>query len=298
MYSLDVSQNRITFAFVCHQKCRMKIIAYISILLLLIACGPKAASNEDAVAVESEAPQPVPVNTDAMAMLAGVWIDEDTEIVLMRVAGDSIEYADSLVMPAHFEVRGDTLVVFGVQEMHYPIETLTNDRFYYQMLTRESVHLIRSQNDADTLAFCHNEPENITELHALQLERDSVMYAPSGKRYHLYVKVNPSLNKVYSTSYNEEGMPVRTAYYDNVVHIGMFDGARRVCSHDFRKDDFAEFVPDVFLESAVLYNIEFGEIDANGAHFQAVLSQPEGSATYVVDIIVSHEGKISIQAPE
>ena len=276
----------------------MKRIPLLYLLLLLVACGPKSVGNADKAQPDTSEPQPSPVNHEAMALLAGVWIDEDTESVLMRVDGDSIVYADSLVMPAHFVVLGDTLVILGSQEMRYPIEKLTDEQFYYQMLTGESMHLMRSHDPADTLAFIHKDTKQISEVHALQMERDSVGYAPSGKRYHLYVKVNPSLTKVYSTSINEDGMAVRSAYYDNVVHIGVFDGTRRVCSHDFRKSDFADFVPEPFYESAVLYNIEFGDIDSNGIHFQAVLTQPEGYTTYVVDIIVSHEGEIAVKAAE
>lgn len=264
-------------------------------MLLVAACSPTGGSQE--AASDAETPQEAAVDADAMARLAGIWVNEDTNAVLLKVEGDSIVYADSTVVPARFVVRNDTLVVMGVEEMHYAIEQISDDVFYYQTLTGESIHLVRSHSPADTLAFCHTEPEAI-ELDAAPVERDTVMYAPSGKRYHLYVKVNPSLSKVYVNSYNEEGMAVRTAYYDNVVHIGVFNGATRICSHDFRKADFADFVPSAFYDSAVLANIEFGRIDEEGTHFQAELSQPESYTSYVVNIMVSHEGEITVEAVE
>ena len=263
-------------------------------LCLMSGCNIKSTSGGETGDVSRQ----MPVDTAAMSMLAGMWMDEDTGALVMRIYGDSIAYADSLVVPARFLIRGDTLIVDGNQESYYPIEEMTGEVLYYTTLTGESIHLMRSHNPADSIAFVRSLPAAV-EPAAVELDRDTVMFSPEGKRYHLYVKVNPSLNKVYSTSYNEEGMAVRTAYYDNIVHIGVFSGSNRVCSHDFRKNDFkADYIPASFLESAVLCNIEFGCIDHEGIHFQAVLTQPEGYTSYVSDIVVSYHGDITIVHPE
>ena len=271
------------------------VFASVAITFILASCGINRSSSDDE---NSDGIQSFAIDSSAMKQLVGVWVDEDTGAVVLRICDDSIFYADSLVMPARFYICSDTLVVMGSEEMHYPIEQISDEVFYYMTLTGEGIHLVRSHDDNDSLAFSTSSPEAI-EMDVVELERDTVMYSPAGKRYHLYVKVNPSQNKVYSTSYNEEGMAVSTAYYDNIVHIAVFDGSKRISSHDFRKGDFNDDdIPESFMESAILYNIEFGHIDNNGVHFQAVLTQPEDYTSYIADIVVSFTGDIRITHPE
>ncbi|MBO4905961.1 MAG: DUF4738 domain-containing protein [Bacteroidaceae bacterium] len=271
------------------------VIVSVAVIVTVAACGFNHPASESENADENQSSS---IDTTAMRMLAGVWVDEDTGAAVLRICDDSIFYADSLALPSRFVICADTMIVMGAEEQHYPIEQISDEVFYYMTLTGESIHLIRSFDDSDALAFSSSQPDAI-EMDAVELDRDTVMYSPAGKRFHLYVKVNPSQNKVYSTSYTEEGMAVRTAYYDNIVHIGVFDGSERVCSRDFSKNDFAdESIPASFMESAILYNIEFGYIDNRGVHFQAVLTQPEGYTSYLADITVSFTGDISITHPE
>ena len=67
-------------------------------LAVLIGCGQSGGSAGL-----------VPESKEAKQLLQGVWSDEETEVPIFQMRGDSVYYPDSTSMPAFFRVYDDTL---------------------------------------------------------------------------------------------------------------------------------------------------------------------------------------------
>ena len=97
--------------------------------------------------------------------------------------------------------------------------------------------LHKSEEPADSLAFVDNTFQ-VIPIYTEVTERDSVvMY--NGRRY-----INPSKMKVYKTSYSEEGISVDNVYYDNIMHICVYEGKKCLYSSDITKRMFENTVPE------------------------------------------------------
>ena len=130
-----------------------------------------------------------------------------------------------------------------------------------------------------------------------QVKIDSVIVY-GGNRYHWYIAINPTKYKVTTRSYNDDGLEVENVYYDNIMHVSVFQGSRQLFSSDFRKQQYAGKVPAEFLEEAVLGNMEFSHVDAAGLHFVATLCIPDGASCYLVESLVSYQGQMTMQLVE
>ena len=87
-------------------------------------------------------------------------------------------------------------------------------------------------------------------------------------------------------------------YYDNIMHVSIYNGAQRLYSSDFRKQQYAKLVPAKFLEEAVLANMEFEKADAAGLHFNATLCVPDGASCYLVENVISYKGQMTMKLLE
>lgn len=123
------------------------------------------------------------------------------------------------------------------------------------------------------------------------VKRDTVLYH-GAEKYHCYVQVNPTTYKVVKSTFNDDGVEVGNVYYDNIVNLGVFNGARRLFSSDFRKQDFQKNIPSDILRQLVLSDITFNKANEEGMHFYAVLVIPETSISYIVELVVTYDGKI------
>ena len=56
-----------------------------------------------------------------------------------------------------------------------------------------------------------------------------------GTRYRGYVYINPSKMKVIKTVYSDEGIGVDNVYYDNVIHICVYEGRNLLYGKDITK---------------------------------------------------------------
>lgn len=276
----------------------LRLCVSVSLLVLLAAivgCRPHdkvttVKLNEDNVVRE--------ITPDSVAMhrLAGIWVDDETETVIMLVRGDSIFYPDSANIPARFIIFEDTLLVFGQNNMRYPICMQGDYSFEYVNLQGDVIRLRRSEEEDDTLLFIHLQyaPIVMSEL----VKRDTVVFTPSGQRYHLYIDINPTRRRVYSSSYTDDGMAVQQAFFDNIIHISVYEGRRRVFSRDIDKSMFSELIPREFLDGAILSNMDWGRTDDAATVFHATVCEPEGARCYVVDLHVSFEGQLDIELVE
>jgi hypothetical protein len=231
---------------------------------------------------------------EAKAMMQGVWVDAETEDLTFRVAGDTIFYADSTSMPAYFKIVGDSLVLSSGTT--YAIEQHTAHIFSFRNQNGDLVTLNKLDDaENDSLYVRGTTATVMTYTH--QVKTDSVV-SYNGARYHWYIAINPTRFKVVRRTYNDDGMEVENVYYDNIMNVSIYNGAQRLYSSDFRKQQFAHLVPVKFLDEAILANMEFAKADADGLHFNATLCIPDGASCYQVETVISYKGQMTMKLLE
>ncbi|MBR0275339.1 MAG: DUF4738 domain-containing protein [Prevotella sp.] len=256
------------------------ILSVVGLLLFATAC--------------KQQPQPQVVDTSeedkaAKQMLQGVWVDELTGEVSFRAKGDTIYYADATSLPAYFRVIGDTL---ELGRQGYLLVTLTDDCLAFLNQTGDEVRLVKGDEEmqADTLSLPQPQVLQVNEV----VQRDSVvMYG--GERYHWYIYVNPTKYRVTRTATNTDGVEIEKEYYDNIIHVSLFQGKRKLFSQNFSKKMYANDVPEQFLTQAILGNMQYTHVDAEGFHFDATICIPDEASCYVVETLVGIDGNVSMR---
>lgn len=260
-----------------------------SLITIFIGAALLTACNSR----QGDSPEDLPEDKEAKAMLQGVWVEEESGDLAIRIKGDTIFYADSTSMPAYFKIIGDSLVLGSGTK--YGIEKRTSHLLWFSNQNGDVVKLTKSDDPQDEKEFVHDTPRVLAYTH--QVKTDSVvMYG--GERYHWYIAINPTKYKVVKRTYNDEGMEVENVYYDNIMHISVYKGASCVYSSDFRKQMYSGKVPEDFLSQAILGNMEYSHVDAKGLHFNATLCIPDGASCYLVESLVSFDGKMTMNLVE
>ncbi len=231
-------------------------------------------------------------DTRAKQLLQGIWLEADNGDPFFRVKGDTIFYPDSTSLPVFFKVIDDTLVLEGFSTTKYPIVRQTPHLFDFKNQNGETIRLTKSENDDDAMFFENQTPVVLNQNQLIK--RDSIV-TYDGVRYHCYVQVNPTTYKVIKPTYNEDGVEVDNIYYDNTIHLAVFQGTGRVYSHDFYKKDFKELIPDSFLRQSILSDMTFLKTDEHGISYLAQLYVPDSMSSYVVQITISFNGKMTMQ---
>jgi len=230
-------------------------------------------------------------DTDAKAMLAGIWIDADEESVTFCAKGDTIYYPDTTSRPVMFRIVQDTMILSGKNETKYPIVRQTRNIFEFKNQNGDVVKLIRSENQGDTLLFVNKRPVVLNQK--MTIKRDSVV-SYGDKKYHCYIQVNPTRYKVYRSFTNAEGIEIDNIYYDNIIHVSIFSGTEKFFSKDFRKDDFKSFVPANMLGQMVLSDIDLLGLGKEGFRYQAQLAIPDSPGCFIVGFTVSYKKHIDM----
>lgn len=253
-------------------------------IILLAACG---GNSKFAVYTE---------DLTAKELLQGVWIDDETEMPLMRIDGDSIYYADPQNAPVSFKVIHDTIYIYGNETIAYKIDKQTEYSFWFHSLADDIVKMHKSENAEDSLAFTNREVEVIpTTLEVIK--KDSIV-TYNGTRYRGYVYVNPSKMKVIRTSYSENGYSVDNVYYDNVIHVCVYEGRKMLYGQDITKKAFVDVFPEEYLNQTILSDMNFMGVDSKGYHYQANLRIPESSVSNLVNITISFNNELNIRKAE
>lgn len=259
---------------------RKYVFAAIILSLLLAGCGKKGSPTAE-----------THENTQAKAMLAGVWIDVNEGDVVFMVKGDSIFYPDSASRAVRFAIYSDTLVMYGNTVSKYRIVRQTKRLFELKTQAGDLLSMSKSDDPYDVAQFEHRSSVALNQR--TLIKRDTIV-AQGDKRYHCYVQVNPTTYKVFRTSHNSEGLEVDYVYYDNIIHVSLFQGASKIFSKDFAKTDFASVVPANILPQCVLSDILLTEVDEKGLHCTAQLAIPDSPSSYVPNIFISFGGKFDI----
>jgi predicted small lipoprotein YifL len=249
------------------------------IVLSLTGCRKKGTSIE--------APKE---DVAAKKMLQGIWISED-ESPFFRVKGDTIYYPDTTSSPVYFYIHGDSLVMRGATLEKYLIVKQSPHLFVFKNHNGEQVRLELSTNADDINSFVMNRPVALNQNQLIK--RDSVIMRGDTK-YHYYIQVNPTTYKVVHSSLNDDGLQVDNVYYDNIVHISVFQGAHQLFSRDFHRMDFKNKVPENILGQSILSDINYAMTDEKGVHFTASICIPDSPSAYLVDVCVSFNGGFTL----
>ena len=263
--------------------------AFVAIMVILVAgqfssCQRKHSSGkEEAVQEDSVAKQ----------MLQGIWVDEDGQDVAFKAQGDSIFYPDTTSQPVRFQIFGDTLVLHGANDIKYPILKQTKHLFVFRNQNGDEVKLVLSNDADDADFFLGKRPLALNQ--GKLIKRDTVVRFQN-KPYHCYIQVNPTTFKVIKPSWNDEGVEVDNVYYDNIINLNVYSGARRLFHSDIKKQQFSGVVPDDFLSQSIFSDMVLKSLDAEGIHFQASLVMPdETMSSFQVIVTISYDGRMSIK---
>ena len=260
----------------------MKYVVLSLMVIFSASCGGN--KNPNFLELEEE-------DIAAKELLQGIWLDDETESPLMRVEGDTIFYADSQSAPIAFKIIRDTLYTYGNDTTYYKIDKQAEHIFWFHSITDDVIKLHKSEDANDSIYFVRQ--ELVIPAYTEVTKRDSVV-TYNGTRYRAYVYINPSKMRVIKTTYSEDGISMDNVYYDNVMHICVYEGKKSLFASDITKQMFESVVPADFLVQAILSDTKFVKVDRNGFHYQAVLSIPESSIYSIANLTVSFSGKLTI----
>lgn len=254
-----------------------KIVVFAASLLLAMSCRKEG----------DLAPGPAE-DTVAKEMLQGIWCNEDNESVALRVKGDTIYYPDPASIPVYFRIIGDTLAIHGAKTVKYKIVKQAPHLFVFENQSGDKIKLNKSENASDIYYFSTR--KNIALNQRTLIKRDSVVTV-NDTRYHYYIQVNPTTYKIVKTSYNEDGMAVDNIYYDNIIHLVVYQGANSLFSSNFTKRDFKGLIPKQYLSESILSDIVLYKVTDSGLLFVASLAVPDTPISFQVSICISEKGE-------
>lgn len=221
--------------------------------------------------------------------LQGIWLDDEGDDVAFRIKGDSVYFPDSTSAASYFKVERDSFIIIGANTVKYHIIKQTPHLFVFINQNGEHVKLFKTDDKSYLDMFV---PKKVLSLNQNRIVKRDTVFFYNNEKYHCYVQVNPTSYKVVKASFNDDGVEVDNVYYDNIVNLGIFNGARKLFSSDFRKQAFRKEVPSDIMRQSIFSDITFSNADNEGLHFYAVLAIPETSISYIVELIVSYDGRI------
>ena len=236
-------------------------------------------------------------NLEMKTMLQGTWMDEDTETPMICIKGDSIHYMTSGTLPVAFRIIEDSLITYGTEPTSYYIVKQNE----YMLWLQSDMGGIIKMNKADESDSIHSvnfhiqtkksEPtKEVIPKNRIEFYKDV--------RYRGYVYINPSQIKVTRPTYSDEGFKMDNVYYDNIIHICVYEGKNKLFSKDVYKKDFNEVVPEEFLQWAILSDMEFIGVNEKGYQYQATISIPDEITSYIVNLSISTDGNIQYTLKE
>ena len=155
--------------------------------------------------------------------------------------------------------------------------------------------LYRSESDDDSYAFEQRKTAPEVAIVQQKMQKDSVI-SYDGVRYRGYVFINPSRYKVTRKVFDDNGIAKETVYYDNIIHICVYEGAHELYGRDIDKKLFTNYLEEYVLSRAVLADMDFMDVDAQGYHYRAALTVPDSSVSYYMNLTISPQGTLQISA--
>ena len=259
-----------------------RISTLIACITLLAACSNQPKKQE----------KPEEEDLRAKELLQGIWVDDMTETPLIRIKGDSIYYIDESVHPATFKIIGDTLKTYGQQTASYHIKKQGEYFFWIESAMGEILQLSKSENTVDYLLSQETIPSQKPDREVIQ--KDHIVHF-NNIRYRGYVYINPTDIKVIQPEITEEGLEIENVYYDNIIHICVYEGKKSLFARDMKKGDFEPLIPAEYFRRSILTDMDFVGVDAKGYQYQATLCIPNSATCYLINISITKDGDISYE---
>lgn len=257
------------------------IVLVLTFGVLLSGCASRSAQGDA-----------LPESREAKQLMQGLWADSETESLVFKIQGDSVYYPDTTSMTAYFRINEDTLYIGSAARYH--IEKQTAHQLWFSSQGGDVVKLVKLYRDeaqeADKV-FEQNpaQVQTLTEV----VKNDTVVFY-GNHRYHLYVAINPTRYKVVRHTLNDDGIDVENVYYDNIIHLSIFEGSQQLFSRDFRKQVFQHRLSPDRLNQLILNNMEYVRTDASGFHLDVSLCVPGDASCHQIETVVSFDGGLTI----
>lgn len=247
--------------------------------LLLCSCSGQPQQKEK---VEKE-------DLKAKELLQGTWIDDITETPLLQIKGDTIYYMEEIANPVAFKIVGDSLKTYGHQVSSYHIKKQGHSVFWIQSAMGDILQLSKTDTNIDLLLPPKDINQQKTDRNIFQ--KDQIVHY-NNVRYRGYVYINPTDIKVIQPEITEEGLKIENVYYDNIIHICVYEGKKRLFSKDMKKEDFEQLIPNEYFQRSILNDMDFLGVNAKGYQYQATLCIPNSASCYLINISITQDGDI------
>ena len=227
----------------------------------------------------------------AKEWLQGTWIDDMTETSLFTAKGDTIYYIDEPAVPVAFKIIEDTLKTYGRKVSNYHIKKQGKSFIWIQSFMGDILQLSKAENSQDSLWIPRQTPKEKTDN---VISKDNVVHY-NNQRFRGYVYINPTNIKVHQPEITEEGLEIENIYYDNIIHICVYEGKNKLFGRDMKKQDFESLIPAEYYQRAILSDMEFGGVNAKGYQYQATLCIPNSASCYLINISITKDGDITYE---
>lgn len=261
---------------------KSNIITFLVICLIsFVSCGKKAdthANEED---------------NKAKNTLQGIWINEDEGDPVLYFKGDTAYYPIGNGEPVYFFVSHDSIHFNSSRPSAYAIKVLTQNSFRFINSDGDEVRLSKSSNKSDISFFTKQKNDSITINQNTLIKRDTVITV-NDVREHIYIQINPGHEKVLKQTINDDGVAIDNAFWDNSIHVAIFNGSKCIYRHDFVKEQFSKFVPADYLNQSILSDIAINKVTDDAVIMTATIAQPDNYSSYNISIAVNTSGKASM----
>lgn len=225
----------------------------------------------------------------AKSLLQGLWVDNDADLPVMLVRGDSIFYPDSASMPTKFWVYKDSLYLQGQHLNAYKIRKQAPHYFVFVNANGEDVEIAKSNNKLLQSAFKYH----VYAMNLFEAASADTLVRTEDGYFTSRVDIKTLTDRVYKTDYNDYGMEVDNAYLDNVATLNILNHDKLVYSHEFRKGEFASLVPESMLQKCILRSFEFVRVEKRALIYNVTIGVPDADTSSVIELRLVPNGKIT-----
>lgn len=253
-------------------------------IILMSSCSGQPQKKEK---IEKE-------DLKAKEWLQGTWIDDITETPLFTAKGDSIYYIDESAAPVTFKIIKDTLKTYGQKVTNYHIKKQGQSFIWIQSVMGDILQLSKTDQLLDSYLTLQQTLERTEETEEKVIQKDQVVHY-NNRRFRGYVYINPTNIKIHQPEITEEGLEIDNIYYDNIIHICVYEGKNRLFGRDMKKQDFESLIPKEYYQRAILSDMDFAGVNSKGYQYQATLCIPNSASCYLINISITMNGDITYE---
>ncbi|MDU2113152.1 MAG: DUF4738 domain-containing protein [Prevotella bivia] len=228
-------------------------------------------------------------DVQAKQLLQGVWVDDEGTNPVILVCGDSIFFPDSASMPVKFWITRDSLYLQGKHLNSYKIVKQTPHFFAFQNQNGDELSVSKSGDKSLKKAFSYH----VFAMNTFDEQNIDTIANTDLGYYRSLIHIETTSDKIIKSVYNDSGLEVDNLYLDNVASLVIKSRDVPVYVHDFRKAEFAAFIPKTFINDCILRKFYFTHADKHALYYEAVIGVPDAYTTYVVEVRIMPDGTVT-----